>query len=219
MVKVERSFPAPESLQKEREKANGRYDSEDVLERLSADFHNKCYLCELKPLQDPEVEHLRPHKNGKYLDRKFDWANLFWACGRCNSIKNQRKYDEGIINCCKEDPEAKIRVQYLENAVEISSLEEGNELIDRTVLLLNEVYNKKNSGMRVITSEYRIRELRMEMNLFFDSLSQYNRDRTNQLHCRILKAYLSRESAFAAFKRGYIKDHFTQYPELQSWLE
>lgn len=33
------------------------------------------------------MEHLLPHKNGKYLDRKFDWNNLFWACGHCNNVK------------------------------------------------------------------------------------------------------------------------------------
>ncbi len=48
MVKVERSFPAPESLAEEAKKENGRgkYDKPDVIERLKNDFHNKCYICE-----------------------------------------------------------------------------------------------------------------------------------------------------------------------------
>jgi len=48
MVKVKRSFPAPESLAEESEKAAGRYDKEDVIERLKEDFHNKCYICEFR---------------------------------------------------------------------------------------------------------------------------------------------------------------------------
>ena len=48
MVKVERSFPAPESLAKEAKKAAGNYDSQDVIERLKKDFHNKCYICEIR---------------------------------------------------------------------------------------------------------------------------------------------------------------------------
>ena len=60
---------------------------------------------ELKGLQDPQIEHLLPHKNGKWPDRKFDWENLFWACGHCNRVKNQKKYEEGILNCCQRDPE------------------------------------------------------------------------------------------------------------------
>ncbi len=104
MVKVERSFPAPESLAVEAAKINGSYKEKDVTERLKKDFHDKCYICEIKGLQDPEVEHLLPHKNGKYPERKFDWNNLFWCCGHCNSIKNNGKYDSGIIDCCNQDP-------------------------------------------------------------------------------------------------------------------
>ena len=104
MVKVVRSFPAPASLAEEAKKAHGEYNKPDVIERLKKVFDNKCYICEMKELQDPNVEHLLPHKNGKYLERKFDWENLFWACGHCNSVKNNGKYDEGIVDCCKLKP-------------------------------------------------------------------------------------------------------------------
>lgn len=87
MVKVERSFPAPKSLAMEAKKKDGSYSGMDVIERLKEDFNNKCYICELKDLQDPQIEHLLPHKNRKYLERKFDWNNLFWVCGHCNNVK------------------------------------------------------------------------------------------------------------------------------------
>lgn len=103
MVKVERSFPAPASLALESQKANGSYSMPDVVKQLKEDFHNKCYICELNELQDAQVEHLLPHLDGKYPKRKFDWNNLFWSCGHCNNVKNQRIYDEGIIDCCKDD--------------------------------------------------------------------------------------------------------------------
>ena len=48
MVKVKRSFPAPDSLAEEAKKVNGKYDKPDVIERLKKDFHNKCYICEMK---------------------------------------------------------------------------------------------------------------------------------------------------------------------------
>ena len=105
MVKIKRTFTAPVSLEIEKEKVSGRYDKEDVIEQLRKDFNDKCYICEIKELQDPEVEHLLPHKNGKYKDRKFDWSNLFLSCGHCNKVKSQEKYDNGIIDCCNEDPE------------------------------------------------------------------------------------------------------------------
>lgn len=66
MVKVKRTFPAPASLEIESKKRTGSYEKPDVIRQLRDDFHNKCYICEMKNLQDPEVEHLLPHKNGKY---------------------------------------------------------------------------------------------------------------------------------------------------------
>ena len=105
MVRVERSFPAPESLVSEKEKTSGTYNTPEVNRRLSHDFHGKCYICEAGDLQDPQIEHLLPHMHGRYRDRMFDWENLFWSCGRCNSIKKSSAYDEGILDCCRQDPE------------------------------------------------------------------------------------------------------------------
>ena len=128
MVKVERSFPAPESLAVEAAKANGKYDKPDVIERLKKDFHNKCYICEMKDLQDPNVEHLLPHKNGKYPERKYDWENLFWSCGHCNGVKQNRKYDEGVMDCCKEDPEEFLHFCLKGNDVAVTVENEKNDL-------------------------------------------------------------------------------------------
>ena len=125
MVKVERSFPTPDSLAEEKKKANGSYSEPDVIERLAKDFHNKCYICELDKLQDPQVEHLRPHFGGKNIERKFDWNNLFWSCSHCNGVKNQRKYDESIIDCCKLDPEERI---YFKVKDEAGMTSEGDRL-------------------------------------------------------------------------------------------
>ena len=79
MVKVERSFPAPESLAEEAKKENGRgkYDKPDVIERLKNDFHNKCYICEMKELQDPNVEHLLPHKKWEISRKKNLIGKIF----------------------------------------------------------------------------------------------------------------------------------------------
>ena len=127
MVKVERSFPAPESLAVEAAKINGSYKEKDVTERLKKDFHDKCYVCEIKGLQDPEVEHLLPHKNGKYLERKFDWNNLFWCCGHCNSIKNNGKYDSGIIDCCNQDPEELMTFSLKGDDISVKAVEANDE--------------------------------------------------------------------------------------------
>ncbi len=71
MIKIERSFPAPASLKTESKKVSGSYSKPDVIKQLRQDFYDKCYICELKNLQDPQVEHLLPHKNGKFPERKL----------------------------------------------------------------------------------------------------------------------------------------------------
>mgnify|MGYP002863741611 CR=1 FL=1 len=105
MIRVQRSYPAPASLAVEEKKASGSYNLPDVTERLRGDFCDKCYICEIKPVTDPEVEHRLPHKNNTIPGRKFNWENLYWSCRHCNSVKNQAKYDERILDCCACDPE------------------------------------------------------------------------------------------------------------------
>ena len=172
MVKIKRSFPAPESLAEEAKKVNGKYDKEDVIERLKKDFHNKCYICEIKELQDPNVEHLLPHKNGKYMERKFDWKNLFWACGHCNGVKNSSKYDDGIIDCCQQDPEKYLYFRLKENDVVVDVLDTADEVQKRTAMLVAETFSLKNTGMRTYTSDERLKLLQREMNILYKQLEK-----------------------------------------------
>lgn len=215
MVKVERSFPAPKSLAEEAEKATGKYDKQDVIEQLKRDFHNKCYICEMKELQDPNVEHLLPHKNGRYPKRKFDWENLFWSCGHCNGIKNNNKYDEGIIDCCKQDPERYLHFHLIENTIVIDVSDKKDEIQNRTALLIMEVFSVKNTGMRTYTSDERLRLLQKEMNILYQQLKKLHNNPDSKVILRTICSLLRRESAFAAFKRCYVMEHADKYPQLQ----
>ena len=87
----------------ESKKKNGSYREQDVIEQLANDFHEKCYICEIKPVQDPQVEHRLPHHNRSFPTRVFDWNNLFYSCSHCNSVKNNSRYEEGIIDYCGGD--------------------------------------------------------------------------------------------------------------------
>ena len=220
MVKIERSYPAPCSLAVEEQKKTGSYEKPDVVERLKKDFHNKFYICELKNLQDPQVEHLFPHKNGRYPERKFDWNNLFWACGHCNGVKNQNKYDEGILDCCRSDPEKEISFGLKEGEIELKRLSSREDAaIDRTMSLIWETFNLRNTGMRVYKSEMRMKELQKEMNLLFDNLESLKKDPDSGFLLRKLKVLLKRESAFAAFKRCYVREHIEEYPQLKEYIQ
>lgn len=218
MVKIKRSFPAPKSLMEEARKVNGRYDKQDVIEQLKKDFHNKCYICEIKDLQDPNVEHLLPHKNGKYPERKFDWENLFWSCGHCNGVKNNSKYDEGIMDCCKYDPEEYLSFQLRDDNVVIDVANLDDPVQKRTAMLITETFSLKNTGMRTYTSDERLKLLQREMNVLYRQLEKLYDNPESKVAKRTIQSLLRRESAFAAFKRGYVREHLAKYPKLRQYV-
>lgn len=219
MVKIERSFPAPKSLAIEANKAFGSYEKEDVVERLIKDFHNKCYICEMDKLQDPQVEHLLPHKGNKYPDRKFDWNNLFWSCGHCNGIKNQEKYDTGIVDCCKIDPEKVMFFRLKEEMVQILAKDEKDARAVLTAELIMEVFDKRNTAMRIYKCDMRFRELNQEMNKLYDSIEELQDNPESKFAMKKLKALLRKESRFAAFKRNYIRENKQKYPQFLQYIE
>lgn len=218
MVKVKRTFPAPDSLETEKKKVGGSYSGADVVERLKNDFHNKCYICELKDLQDPQIEHLLPHKNGKDKDRKFDWENLFWSCGHCNGVKNQSKYEGKILDCCRRDPEEAISFGLQEDNVSVRAKRDSDEEAVMTAQLVQEVFNIRNTGMRVYKSDLRMRMLQEEMNVLYAKLDAYRKNPTSKVCLRTLQVLLKRESAFAAFKRCYIREHAAEFPGLTEYI-
>lgn len=218
MVKIARSYPAPESLMIESKKAAGSYSEPDVIERLQKDFHGKCYICELKELSDPEVEHLLPHKNGRYKERKFDWDNLFWSCGHCNKVKNQTIYEEGILDCCKKDPEESLYFELSEDDVCVQAKKPDDREAALTARLVKEVFNIRNTGMRVYKSDFRLKKLQEEMNVLYSKLEDYREKPDSKVVLRTLKALLRRETAYAGFKRCYIREHLDEFPELTEYI-
>lgn len=218
MIKVNRTFPAPISLAEEAQKVNGSYAKDDVIRQLKQDFHNKCYICGLGDLQDPQVEHLRPHKNGQFPERKYDWENLFWSCGHCNSVKNQKKYDENVLDCCKKDPENLISFMLTDEEIQVIARDEEDEEAKTTAMLVTEVFNLKNTGMRVYKSEARFQKLNKEMNKLYDSIEEWEKNPDSRLAVRKIKVLLRRESSFAAFKREYIRVHREQYSDLLGYI-
>lgn len=218
MVKVERNLPAPDSLAIEAKKANGSYREKDVIDSLRIVFHDKCYICELKGLQDPEVEHLLPHKGGKYPERKYDWNNLFWSCGHCNRVKNKEIYDVGIIDCCRQDPEALLRLYLIEDDVYVEAFDKNDEKVVLTANLIEETFNLRNTGIREAECDYRIKALMESMNIFYRELEKYMDDPDSNKNKRMMQSLLSRESAFAAFKRGFIREREDDYPGLVQYI-
>lgn len=111
-----------------------------------------------------------------------------------------------------------INFRFLGDDIEISALKEVNDTVKRTISLVEEVFTQKNTGMRVYTSDMRLKELKKEMNILYDNLEQWKNNPDSKVIRRKIRALLRRESAFAAFKRNYIRDHLKCYPEFQEYI-
>lgn len=204
MIKVERRKEPPKSLAFEKMKIQGKYNNLDVVEALNEDFNNKCYICGLKGLQEIEVEHRIPHYGD--IEKKFDWNNLFLSCPHCNSVKNKKKYNVGIIDCCVSDPEERLLFHITQNEVKVVSINKDDIQAQLTADLINETFNVRNTGIRTITCKYRYNELLKQMNLLYKILEDKKNKPESKVTDRKIRALLSRDSAFAEFKRCYYKE-------------
>ena len=86
-----------------------------------------------------------------------------------------------------------------------------DELQNRTALLITETFSIRNTGMRTYTSDERFKLLQKEMNILYTVSN-------SMVTMRIIRGLLRRESAFAAFKRCYVRRHAAEYPELQQYV-
>lgn len=216
MIRIKKNPIPPKSLAIQ-EAINGSYREPDVIRQLRTDFYDKCYICGLKELSDPQVEHLLPHYNRRIKERVFDWNNLFYVCPHCNNIKKEAKYDEKIINCCREEPEISLECVFSEARVEITALTD-NEKTRMTAQLIEECFEKRNTGIREAACDYRVKNLSIDMDVLYKTLEKYKKNPSSKRYRSSLKSMLSRESAFAAFKRGYVRKHLDDYPELESYV-
>lgn len=216
MIGVRRSPEPPAVLAQSR--AKDRYRSREVVNRLVEDFHDKCYVCEIRPLQGRNVEHLHPHKHGKFQELMFDWNNLFLSCPHCNNVKAKQKYDEGIIDCCARDPEALLEQRLVENEVCVSVLAEDDHEASLTAELIEEVFMSDNTALRSLDADMRLKELQKKMNLLYKNLATYRKDPSDYFARRVLVSLLKPEAAFAGFTRCYVRRHLSDYPELAPYV-
>ena len=129
-------------------------------------------------------------------------------------MKNCTKYDDGIIDCCKVDPEQYLSIELSGSTVSAKALDASNVVAVRTAMLIEEVFNLTNTGMRTVVCEERLKGLQREMNKLYRALEEYKKNPgCNKNRIRVLTR---RKSAFAGFKRYYVR---MRYPELQCLLD
>ncbi len=214
MINVTKSHPSPDCLEKEKKKKNGNYACGNVLDRLTEEFHNKCYICEHKAPVTLNVEHLIPHKGN--LDLKFSWNNLLLSCGHCNNIK-LGNFDN-ILNCT--DINHKI-IEWIKFEINPFPKEEAkifslknDDIVKNTVKLLNSVYNGTTKLKKIESSNLRqklIKEVIKFQSLLFEYFSEGIEDSEKEYYLLRIESKLKPTSAFTAFKVWIILDN----PELK----
>jgi len=202
MFNVERVAPAPASLNR------NQYNTEDVVDILEPMFHGKCYLCEQDELTDPEIEHFDPHMGDEA--KKYDWENLYYSCGRCNSIKGTRHTN--LLDCCDNNIDVLRGIKCLLPSCPDSDISISTQLnnlqANNTVELLNRCYNEKNTPLRGITRVVlmdKLFELHVEFQQYRLTLKKkkYTPDEKALAKAR-LKEMIKDRYPFSVFWRWYV---------------
>ena len=226
MINITKSQPAPLCLSEEKTKSNGTYRKEEVRKRLIEDFHGKCYICEDDDLTNIEIEHFVPHL-GKNIDLRFDWDNLFYACGHCNPIKGIRLE---LLNCTNPSHQIIERINFRIDPFPFSNVEVSpttnfieDNLTNNTVSLLRAIYNYAGEDNNSFDQALHLRKkVILEVMEFQKYLVEYFYEKgldeadKNELRAKIRRK-LHPESPFTAFKIWIIKSspklnqEFSQY--------
>ncbi|MEL5681246.1 hypothetical protein [Serratia nevei] len=206
MFPVKKSKDAPASLA-----AKKSYSGEDVIAALSHDFHNKCYICEVKDPLVLNVEHFRPH--GDDEAKMYDWRNLFFACGRCNNIK--RAKFNNMLDCTCQEVDVLMSVKHVfpttayARHVDIVAMDDSEET-KQTAELIYKVFNDDHTGNKDLTRTFLMKRLMKKYRKFLELTLDYDDEDTlddEKEHIeRKIKNMLGVEYEFSAFIRWAIID-------------
>ena len=101
MIKLNHpSCPNPSAL------SSGNYKHPDNKTALKEASSDKCMYCESKisHIDFAHVEHIKP--KDKFPDLEFNWANLGYACPKCNNQKSNKYLDDTpFLNPYNEEPQ------------------------------------------------------------------------------------------------------------------
>ena len=201
MIQLQKTTTAPASLANKK-----RYDGDDVKDLLAKDHYDKCYICERQRTTDFQIEHL--HSQEHYPNERYNWENLFFVCSYCNGRKSS-SFD-GIANPTKEAIEEKI-VQTLNYDKADFATNDTSEAIQQTIVLLNRIFNWKNS-IRKVKEERFFEEYLSKMNNFEKAVNDYLSAPTSETK-QVIRELLSIKEEFLGFKYWIIKGNPTLLAE------
>ena len=215
MFNVIRSDIAPPSLADKKS-----WRGADVLKSLRESFHEKCYLCETKELTSINIEHFDSHQNDE--DKKYDWDNLFYVCGRCNNIKGH--HFNNLINCTDTNTDALRLIRHLpphtphSSSLTIEATNTDPKTIETVSLLKNIFMGNNTPNQSVAGAALRKKVCRKYtmlltyINTYTDDLST---DKEKEDALDKMKVLMSKKQEYSAFLTWPILES----PELLEILE
>lgn len=220
MVYFRKSQPAPSSLALEKVKKLGTYRTEEVIKQIDIDFCSKCYICEQKNPTTINVEHFVAHQNNR--DLKFDWNNLFYACGHCNNVKLADKNFNTILNCTLlcENVDKVIAYKFNPFPKERPCFEVLTPSLkaENTKELLDKVFNGEHTNLKSLEGSA-LRALLLEsIKEFQELLMDYYKYDKNDIFLVKIKEHLSNKIEFTAFKRYIIRNNMDLNQEFKQYI-
>ena len=199
MIKLDKRPIPPKPITSEK-----HYRSAPNFSAIVEDCFGKCYICENDNATTLNVEHRVPHRGDESI--KYDWNNLFLSCGHCNNIKSD--YYDDIIDPTQRDPEdciaLSLETSMLTENVQVKALV-TDESVLQTIALLGFVYNGGTTAIKDLESAHLRNTLSFCLARFFQYIEGYRKE-PELGYDVIIKKEISRSSAFAAFKRGIVRN-------------
>lgn len=206
MFNVIRSEQPPASLA---EKKSWR--SADVIDALRHDFADKCYICETKAPLSLNVEHFVAHQGDEL--KMYDWNNLFFACARCNNLK-QHLFNS-LINCTDPATDALRLIKHHPPLTPFSAqvlVEASNDdpKTIETANLIRKVFNDDNTGNKAVSAAYLRRKVYRRYAKLFEQMNVYESEdslpKEKEYALEKIKNLMSRHQEYSAFLRWAVLD-------------
>lgn len=187
-------------------------------------FYDKCYLCEIKDPTSINVEHFDAHQGD--LDKKFDWDNLYYVCGRCNNIK-LAKYNN-LLDCTDEGIDVFKSIKHLpphtpyQSKIIIEPMS-ADDKTRETAELIDEIFNTDKTINKKITGKYLRKKVFQKYNRFLELVNEHldeelPQDRRDDALGR-LRMLVSKKQEFSAFIRWIVLEDEYLFELLGSSLD
>jgi len=140
------------------------------------------------------------------------------SCAHCNSVKNQQKYHDTILDCCQIDPEKMLEQLFIDGTVDVKPLCKDKQAI-MIAKLITECFEKNTTGIKTLESKTLKRALQKTMDVLFQLLKQYKKNPAKERNLAALRGLLDRKHKFAGFIRTYVRNHLKEYPVLTEYVK